>query len=157
MENHAQNEDGERAGAVPGPRVMLIATVVAFGGALAVYGVEPWGPLAAMALMAAWAVFLFGTALRQNRRDRLAGRIPGVSPRTSSPFSRVVQGLFLIGALASFGYAMWLERHGASRDVSRPWSDGGFLLMLLGWILGGAIDAVMSRVSRRRAALAERV
>ena len=136
---------------------MLVATVVAFGGALAVYAVEPWGPWAAMTLMAAWAAFLFVTALRQDRRDRLAGRVPGVSPRKRSPLSRVLQGLFLIGALASFGYARWLERHGAPYDVSRPWSDGGFLLVLLGWVLGGAVNSVIFWVSRRRAAPSERV
>lgn len=129
---------------------MLIATVGAFGGALAIYGVKPWGPSAAIALVASWAVFLFVIALLQDRRDRLAGRIPDVAQRSSSRLARAVQGVFLLGGLACFGYANWLERHGITREVSQPWADGGLLLLPLGMFSGWAIDAVMSWVSRLR-------
>ena len=150
MENRARNESDGQAEAEPRPWIMLIATAGAFGGAFAVFGVATWGPPAAVALVIAWALFLYVIALRQDRRDTIAGRIPFVGQQRRSRVAQGLEGLFLLSGLGCFGYGMWLERQGAVDEVSRPWSDGGFLLLPLGLFVGWTADMVIRRNARRR-------
>jgi hypothetical protein len=151
VENPAPNEFDERSAAEPGPRVILIATVAAFSGAVATYGFKPWGPWVGATLMVCWVILLGISATAQNHRDRASGRLLA-SPETRrvSILERILRSLVFLGAAACFAYGHWLERHGASQADVQPFYDGVLLLMVLGYVADLTVQTIFAWLDRRK-------
>ena len=131
--------------------VLGIATVVAIGGSMLVFNIEPWGPWAALALLGGWVVLIALSNASQDRRDRAAGRVPDTASRKPSRLVTLLQAPLIVSSLACFAYAQWLEHQGAPRDVSQPYSDGAMALLLLFSVVGLTAQAIISWVARHRA------
>ncbi len=94
--------------ATPGPKVFVVATAVAFGGAYLAAGLKPWGIYVAAGLMLAWVCIALFSAYRPAVRDGNAG-----DARVNEP--RWVLALRFIIWCVSFGlylYAMLLDHQG---------------------------------------------
>lgn len=128
--------------------IMGIATMVAFVGSMAVAGFKPWGPWVAAGLLAGWIALAFLHGRDQDRRDQASGGIIR-RKRDSSTLAQAVRLPCFLLASASFGYAKWLEHLGAPRELSEPWSDAAFPLLMLGSFVGLVIETVELWRARR--------
>ena len=151
MENPVPKELKERSPAEPGPRVILIATFVAFGGTVAVYGFKPWGPWVGSALMVGWAGLLYVSSIAQDGRDRRAGRVPAQpEPRRISTLERFLRAVVPLAAAAYFAWSFWLRHQGASEDTVQSVRDTATFLMLLGILTSMSVEMIFSWLDRRR-------
>lgn len=150
MENPARNNLAARDRDLPS-WVMPTATVVAFGGALAVYGLGPAGILAAGLLLGGWVVLALKVAERQRRCDIAAGRIAETPPRKPSRLARTLQLFLLVGAGACYAYGAWLQQQGAEQAATQGWTDGALLLVVLAGVFALVTDTIELALSRLRA------
>jgi hypothetical protein len=150
MGNDSRSAISDLLGLGRWPMILGLATLVAFGGSMLVLSVNPWGTWIVLALLGGWILIVALSGVAQDRRDKLAGRVPDPAIRKRSKLARVFLAPFLLSALGCYAYAQWLIHQGAPRDVSRTYSDSAFLLLLLSWVVSLVSDTIISWASRRR-------
>ncbi len=132
------------------PLIFGIGTVLVFGGSVLAINFKPWGPWLAAIMLGGWAVLALLSSYAQDRRDRAAGRVPDRAVRVRSRITRALQAPFFLGSIVSFGYAQWLAGQGEPWEASKPYTDGAWLLLVLGWIIGIISEPIIRRLSHRQ-------
>ena len=120
----------------------MVLTIPIFGAAMLVYGVQGWGPWAAVALLTCWAILAGTSAAQQAKLDG----IEPVKPAPQAPWQRAAKAALFLIPIGAFARAQWLDHSGAPNEVAKVWLDGGWFALIICTAVTYAIDWIAFRI-----------